>query len=102
MMPKVVSSIPELLAVVRDRQNALDLSNEVVEGIGGLSDRYLAKVLGPNPSKNFGEMSLGAVLGALALGIVRIEIAEDAEQRARISHRWKPRKRRPERKAAPA
>jgi hypothetical protein len=99
MIPKVVSSIPELLDVLRERRAEIDVSLENLDHVSGVQPGYSAKVLSPDPVRGLGPISLPALLGALALGIVRIEIAEDAEQRALISHRWRPR-RRPQRKAA--
>jgi len=50
-------------------------------------------VLCDPPMKNFGEMSLGSVLGALALGIAAVVIVEDHEQVERVGDRWVKRKR---------
>jgi hypothetical protein len=101
MIPKVVCSIPELLDVVRARRDALDLPHEGVDHLAGLPSGYFSKLVCDPPVRGFGAMSLQAVLGALALGIARVEIVEDVAQAERMRPRWRPRKRRPERKAAP-
>jgi hypothetical protein len=51
-------------------------------------------LLAPVRQKRMGAKSLPLVLQALALQIVRVEIAEDLGQAAKLRPRWKPRKRR--------
>lgn len=98
MTPKVVSSIPELLDVIRDRRAEVDVSFETLDHVSGVQPGYSAKVLSPDPVRGLGPISLPALLGALALGIARVEIVEDLEQAKLMRPRWRPR-RRPQRKA---
>lgn len=99
-MKRWVGTREELRALICDRREALDISLLTLDSISGVQDGYSAKLLAPKPIRNFGPDSLAAILGALALRIVRIEIADDPEAEARVSERWVPRKRRPGRKAA--
>jgi hypothetical protein len=93
MTPTAVTSIEELLAALRARRDEIGITNESIDSIAGLPDRYASKLLSPDPSRSFGEMSLGSILGALGLGIATVVIHEDPEQTARVSHRWTQRKR---------
>jgi hypothetical protein len=98
---RVCKTRAELLAVLREQQDALNVSCGTIEGISGLADGYVSKVLSLTPTKQIGPVALGALLGALGLKIVRIEIAEDPEAAAAVSGRWTPRKRRPNPKKPP-
>jgi hypothetical protein len=98
---RTIRSREELLAVLREQQQALNISCGTIEGIAGLADGYVSKVLSLTPAKNLGPIALGAILGALALKIVKIEIGEDPEATAAVSGRWTPRKRRPNWKKPP-
>jgi hypothetical protein len=89
-----IKSRDELLQVIRARRDALNISHETIDGLTGLPDGYSSKLLAPTPIKNLGPMSLGALLSALALGIVTVTIDEDPEQAAKMVNRWKPRRRR--------
>jgi hypothetical protein len=62
----------------------LQISFDTLDSVGGLSDRYGVKLLGPKPSKHFGPLSFGAVLGTLAIKLIAVE---DRVQLARIKHR---------------
>jgi hypothetical protein len=95
MIPKVVSTIPELLDVIRDRRNQLGLTHEGIDSLAGLPDGYFSKLVCDPPVRGFGEMSLKSVLNALALGIARVELVEDLEQAKRMRPRWRPRRRAP-------
>jgi len=93
MIPTVVTSKAEMVAVIRRRRDELGITHATVDAIAGWADGYCSKVLCDPPMKGFGEMSLGLVLGALALGIARVEIVEDPAQAERVSSRWVKRKR---------
>ena len=95
MLPLNIKTRDELLQVIRDRRDELNISHLTIDGLAGWADGYASKLLAPTPIKNLGPMSLGALLSALALGIVTVTIAEDPEQAARMVHRWTPRRRRP-------
>jgi hypothetical protein len=99
MSTHVVSSEEELIAAVCKRRDELQLSHEAIDHLAGLSDRYLSKVIGPSPARGFGEMSLGAVLGALALQVAVVVLIEDPEQARAMRPRWQVvRRRRPRRR----
>jgi hypothetical protein len=81
----------ELCDAFRARVDQLNISMETLDSIAGLPLRYSAKLLAPVPVKQFGPMSLDAMLGALGL---RLAVFEDAEQMARVKDRMVERKRR--------
>jgi hypothetical protein len=85
----------ELLDVVRGRRDELGLTHETIDSLGGLCDGYFSKLAADPPVRGFGEMSLRAVLGALALRIAEVTIIEDVEQAKRMRPRWRPRRRAP-------
>ena len=97
MKPAIVTSKPELLAVIRERVSELDVPHLTIDAIAGLADGHTGKILAPNATKGLGEISFPNLLRALGLGIAVIVIAEDPAQVARVSHRWTKRKR-PQRK----
>jgi hypothetical protein len=101
MTPKVVTTILELVAVVRARRDELEITNGNIDDLAGLPDRYAAKLLSADPMRNFGDVSLRSVLGALALGMVVMVIHEDPEQAEKIAKRWV-KKKRPQRLAVSA
>jgi hypothetical protein len=75
-----VRSTADLRAIFRQRVRDLNISFETVDSIAGLPTRYTSKLLGPNPSKNFGAISFDALLGALGLKLVAVEDAEALER----------------------
>ena len=79
----VIKSRDELIAAIRERRDDLDLSCLTIDGIAGWADGYAGKALSPNPMKGLGPKALEAILGALALKIVRIEIVDDPDQAAK-------------------
>jgi hypothetical protein len=101
MKLRVCKSRGELIQLLLERQDELNISAATVDAISGLADGYTSKVLCITPTKNLGPIALGAILGALALKIVKIEIGVDPEAAVVVSGRWTPRKRRPNRKKAP-
>jgi hypothetical protein len=76
----VVRSTADLRAIFRQRVRDLNISFETVDSIAGLPTRDTGKLLGPNPSKNFGAISFDALLGALGLKLVAVEDAEALER----------------------
>jgi hypothetical protein len=99
MTPAWAGSLEELRQLLRARADELNVSRLTIDEVAGTQSGYCGKLLAEPPTKGFGEMSLGAVLGALALKIARIEFVEDPEQAARVIDRWEPRKRSPNRKS---
>jgi hypothetical protein len=83
-----VTHYTALLDAICRRKSELNLSYEQLDHCSGVQPGYSAKLLGPTPSKRFGEISLGAILGALAIKIV---VTVDKEQEARMVNRWQPR-----------
>ena len=92
MKRRICKTRQELISVLLERQDELNISAATVDAIAGLPDRYTGKVLSFTPIKNLGPTSLSAILGALGLGIVRIEIAEDPQAAALVAGRWVPRR----------
>jgi hypothetical protein len=89
-MTAPIRSMPELVDAIRARRDELNISHETIDNIAGLQSGYTSKLLGPIQLKGFSHMSLGAVLGALAMGLMPVE---DVEQRAKVEGRWQKRKR---------
>jgi hypothetical protein len=63
----IVRTTDDLREVFRRRVAELNISLDTLDEIAGLPTRYSAKVFGLQRSKNFGQMSLEALLGALGL-----------------------------------
>ena len=101
MKLRVCKSRGELIAFLLERQNELNISAATNDGIAGIADSYTSKCLSLTPTRNLGPIALGAILGALGLGIVEIIIREDPQAVAKVAKRWTPRKRSPNRKRAP-
>ncbi len=89
-MTAPIRSMPELIAALRARRDALNISHETIDSIAGLQSGYTSKLLAPKPIKNLGPMSFGSLLGALGLAVV---VVEDPSQVVRVSKHWEPRKR---------
>jgi hypothetical protein len=77
----------DLRAILRARFAALGVSLDTVDHIAGLPMRYTAKVLGLQPTRNFGQVSLTALLGAAGIKLVAFE---DAEALDRVRNRLAP------------
>lgn len=91
--PRLVHCIDDLVELIRQRRDEVGITNETLDSVSGLQSGYSGKLLAPVPIKGIGEMSLGALLGALALKVAHIEFVEDPEQALRVKDRWVPRKR---------
>jgi hypothetical protein len=92
-VPRVINTREDLLELLRERRDELRLTHEQIDHLAGWASGYASKVLSPEPLKQLGEHSLSLVLGALALGIARIEFVEDPVQAVRMRPRWTPRQR---------
>jgi hypothetical protein len=57
---------------------------EAVSELGGLPARYANKLLAPEPMRNIGPISLGALLGALGVKLVMVQ---DDDAFARVADR---------------
>ena len=74
--PRVIcefSDYDELLNGLRLRAAELNLSGEGLDCVSGLPERYTQKLLGPNPIRRLGAISLGPFLNALAVRGVLVE-----------------------------
>jgi hypothetical protein len=71
--------------VLRERQVALQLSDQTLDPLTGLSHGHTSKLLGPGRERGLSEISMNALMGALA---VRFVIVEDAAQVARMKPHW--------------
>src|SRR6516165_3745123 len=83
------SDYDELINALRLRATELNLSGEQVDLVSGLPARYTQKLLGPNPIRRLGAISLGPFLGALA---VRGLLVEDKAGVERLRSQTTPRK----------
>jgi hypothetical protein len=82
----VITCRDDLVAIVRKRQDELNISCETVDQLAGLADRHFSKLT--SKVKGFGFMSTFVVLKALGL---RLRVEEDPDAIARLRHRWTPR-----------
>ncbi len=90
--PRVIaefSNYDELINALRLRAAELNLSGEQIDCYAGLPARYAQKLLGPNPVRRLGSISLGPFLGALG---VRCILVEDETSVERIRRQITPRK----------
>jgi hypothetical protein len=71
------------------RAAELNLAGEEIDAYSGLPARYAQKLLGPNPIRRLGAISLGSFLGALA---VRGVLVEDKAAVERLRNQTTPRK----------
>ena len=85
----VVREYDELIAAVRARMEELEMTFDILDHRSGVQVGYSAKVLGPTPSKRFGPVSLGCILGALRMKMVLVD-----DPAAVQNHRRKHEKRR--------
>jgi hypothetical protein len=87
---KLITSLDDLIEALRQRRDELDISHETIDDVSGLQPGYTSKVLAR--MKGLGPVSLPALLGALACGLV---LVEDPLQRTLVEPRWERRKRAP-------
>lgn len=73
------------MEALRTRKLTLGLSDLVVDDLGNLARGHTGKLLGPSRVKSLGRLSLGALLGTLAL---RLIVVEDPEQVAVMEKHW--------------
>jgi hypothetical protein len=88
----VVKEYADFLAFARACMAQLGIAFETLDDVSGVQSGYSAKVIGPNPCKNFGPVSFISIFGALALKLVAVE---DPEAMALLRHRLVPRQRDP-------
>jgi hypothetical protein len=96
-----IRSMPELVDAIRARRDELNISHETIDQISGMPTGYTSKLLadgdrsktagkGRSQLRGFGYTSLGAVLGALGIGLA---VVDDPAARAQVESRWQKRKR---------
>ncbi|WGS23371.1 MULTISPECIES: hypothetical protein [unclassified Bradyrhizobium] len=85
---RIVRTKAELIAVLRDRKEALNLSHETMDRLVGWADRMSTKALVPVPRRGLSGAMLQAVLDALGLGVAAVVIVEDPEQADKMRSRW--------------
>jgi hypothetical protein len=84
----VVRSYYDLVDALRARVLELGTDYEEIDRVSGYTDTYTSKLLAPRPSRNFGEVSLGSMLGALGLELHVVEnLAASAKARQRLKQR---------------
>jgi len=89
-----VGAYDDLVAALRARAEALNVSRETLDEVAGLPSRYSSKLLSPNPIRSLGRVSLGAMLGALGVKLVLMEDGEAMEKiRSRLVKRTRHRSR---------
>jgi hypothetical protein len=79
----VLQSYDDLLATLRARRDELDIANEIIDEIAGLTRGHASKLLGHRPSRGFGGISWN-VWEALGLKVV---VLEDPAALARAKRR---------------
>jgi hypothetical protein len=80
-----IRSMPELLAAHRARRDELGLTHLTIDEIAGWASGYASKLLAPEPIRNLGWLSLGALHGTLGTMLLMVE---DPEQIRRVESRW--------------
>jgi hypothetical protein len=77
----IVREYDDLIVAIRARMDELEMTFDILDHRSGVQAGYSAKILGPTPSKCFGPVSLGCILGALGMKMVLLEDAAAAKNR---------------------
>ncbi len=77
-----------LIEALRARKDALGLSNEIVDELGGLTRGHTDKILGPSRNKNLSPMTFDVMLGVLAL---QVSLVPDIDAALKMESRWEKR-----------
>ena len=85
----VVHDYAGLVSALRERAEALNISNMTIDLTSGLQSGYTGKVLSLRPKRQLGRLSLGLMLSTLGVQLVMVE---DPEQLARMRPRLVKRK----------
>jgi hypothetical protein len=80
----------DFLALCRKRIASLDTTHEAANAFAGLSDGYLAKLLGPNPSRRVGSRAFDRLLRVTGTKLV---VVQDDDAMARLKGQLIPRRR---------
>jgi hypothetical protein len=75
----------ELIGVLAERQRALNLSNEMLDDLARLTHGHVSKLLGPGRERGLSEISMNALMEALA---VRLIVVEDSARVAQMKPHW--------------
>jgi hypothetical protein len=85
----IIRDYDSLIDALRAVKDHLQISNETLEEIAGLTRGHVDKLLGPSKSKTVGRAVLGLLLGGLG---VRLRVEVDLEQAQKMAHRWERRR----------
>jgi hypothetical protein len=80
----VVTDYSGLVTALRQRIVELGTHMEAVDEVAGLPVRYTSKLMSANNQTSLGRVSLGPLLGALAL---KLAVVPDQDALARVRHR---------------
>jgi hypothetical protein len=70
-----VTDYDGLIAALRTRKAELGLTDALVDELGNLARGHCGKILGPAMVKSLGRVSLGSLLGTLAVKLIMVEDA---------------------------
>ena len=82
------SNHEQLVSLLAARRESLGISTLVLDEIALLSPGHVSKLLGPGRERGLSQISLDALLGALAL---RLIVVEDEAQASIMKNRWESR-----------
>jgi hypothetical protein len=77
-----------LVAALYACKEARGISDRVLDEVAGLSPGHVSKTLGPGRERGLSQVTIDALLGALA---VRLILVEDEAQAAIVKNRWETR-----------
>lgn len=77
----IVREYDDLLAAVRARMDELELTFDLLDHRSGVQVGYSSKIISPRPSKTFGPVSWGAIMGALRLKLILVDDPDAAGNR---------------------
>ena len=89
--PRIVATFNDhdgLLEALRARKEKLELAGFTVDALAGLTAGHSQKILGCNPARGITRVTLGPLLGTLAL---KGFLVEDEEAMQRMAPRWQKR-----------
>lgn len=87
----VAREYDDVVAACRTRMGELGITFATLDDLSGVQSGYSAKLIGPEPTKNLGPMSFGAIMGALCMKWIAVEDPEALRRmRSRLSKRERP------------
>ena len=81
----VIRSYEDLIAALRAVKSHLQLSNETLEQISGITAGGVDKYLGPTRSKHVGAVAFDLLLGGLA---IELHVRPNLQQAEKMADRW--------------